>query len=120
MTAVQALNAFYSRFWTAYEETSVPKNAELPYITYQVAVGDFPDTVVLTASLWYRSTSWKAITEKEEEISDYIGTGGVILPTDDGAIWITKGTPFAQFTDDDSDSNVKRIILNLTANYLTT
>jgi hypothetical protein len=119
MTKEAALYDFYSGFGVpAYEENSVPDGATFPYLTYQVATDDFyGGNVSLTASLWYRSTSWSAINAKTREIAKNLD---VILPCDDGAIWLTSGTPFAQNMADDSDKEIKRKLINITAQYITT
>ena len=93
---------------------------DLPFlarITYNVAVGGFNDNIAMSASLWYRTKSWAEISAKAEEIYDYIGYGGVMVPFDGGAIWIRRGTPFAQRVSDEDDS-FRRILLNIEAEYV--
>ena len=123
MTKAAAIYQFWKSFGLpAYEENSVPTgdNAPaLPYLTYQFATDDFGKEVALTGSLWYRSTSWTQANEKAEEISKAIGRGGKMLPCDGGAIWIKKGTPFAQNMGDESDDKIKRKYLNLVVEYFT-
>ncbi|MDD6187198.1 MAG: hypothetical protein PUB11_03950 [Oscillospiraceae bacterium] len=120
MNKAAALYNFYSKFLPAYEENSVPDDAELPYITYQVALDNFTGTVQqLTASIWYRDTSWAQITEKAEEIREDISRGGTIEKCDGGRIWITRGQPFAQYMADDTKDEVKRIVLNISAEFIT-
>lgn len=114
----QALHNFWSQFGlTAYDESTVPEDAVLPYITYTMAEDNFNHSVSLTASLWYRSRSWSDITAKATEISKAIGLGGVMVKYDDGAIWIQKGSPFAQRVADTDDS-IRRIFMNIEAEYL--
>ena len=123
MTKAAAIYQFWKSFGLpTYEENSVPTgdNAPaLPYLTYQFATDDFGKEVALTSSLWYRSTSWTQANEKAEEISKAIGRGGKMLPCDGGAIWIKKGTPFAQNMGDESDDMIKRKYLNLVVEYFT-
>jgi hypothetical protein len=123
MTKAAAMYQFWRSFGLpTYEENSVPTgdNAPaLPYLTYQFATDDFGKEVALTGSLWYRSTSWTQANEKAEEISKAIGRGGKMLPCDGGAIWIKKGTPFAQNMSDESDDKIKRKYLNLVVEYFT-
>ena len=89
MTIEQAIHKFWSSFdWPAYDENTVPDDATLPYITYSVIIGDYGSSITMSASLWYRSMSWKEITEKSEEIRNYLGMGGVMIEHDDGALWI--------------------------------
>lgn len=124
MTKAAALYKFYSSFGIpAYEENSVPTGAdkpEYPYITYSVATSAFGDgEVALTASVWYRSSSWVEANAKAEEISAGIGRGGKIINCDGGAIWLKRGTPFSQSMGDPDDDMIKRKYLNITAEYLT-
>ena len=116
MNKEQALQAFWSRFgWTAWDENTVPDDAMEQtgghYITYTVAVGEFETANALSASLWMRSRSWAEITAKSEEIYDRIGYGGRMMPYDGGR------TPFAQRMGDTDDS-IRRIYINIEAEYL--
>ena len=119
MNSAQRLYSFWSSFsLPAYDETSVPSGSGLPYITYETRDGEFGTEVALTASLWYRSSSWEGITQKANEIKQTIGRGGVVLRTDDGALWIKKGSPFAQRMADSSDDGIRRIVLNISAEFI--
>ena len=125
MTIEQAIHNFWSSFeWPAYDENSVPDNSELPYITYSVNVGDITSGPVTTqASLWYRSMSWKEITEKSEEIRNYLGIGGVMIEHDDGAIWIKRGNTFAQrsaagSSESEKDSSTRRVVLTVDIEFI--
>ena len=112
-----ALNAFWNSFGlTAYDENTVPESANMPYITYTASTADLDETVFLNASLWYRSNSWTGISQKASEIGDYIGGGAGAL-YDGGRIWITKAVPFAQRMSEESDKDVRRILLQVTAEY---
>ena len=119
MTKAAAIFQFWGRFLSAYEENSVPTEAKFPYITYQLVTDSFGNEIQLTASLWYRSDSWKDINAKAEEISKSIGMGGIMLDCDGGKIWVKRGTPFAQNMGDESDNLIKRKYLNITAEFLT-
>ena len=120
MTKAAAIYQFWNSFGlTAYEENTVPDDADFPYITYQLVTDSFDREVPVTASLWYRSESWTAINSKTEEISANIGLGGKIIKCDGGRIWIKRGQPFAQNMGDESDDLIKRKYLNLTFEFLT-
>ena len=120
MTKAAAIYQFWSGFGiTAYEENTVPTDADFPYVTYQLATDSFDREVAATASIWYRSESWTAINAKTEEISAHIGLGGKIIKCDGGHIWIKRGQPFAQNMGDESDDLIKRKYLNLTIEYFT-
>lgn len=117
MDKAQALYSLWSGFGLpAYDETRVPEDAPFPRITYETVTDSFGQEVALTASLWYYSTSWKNITQKAAEISLDIGMGGKIIRTDTGAVWIKRGAPFAQRMGDSNDS-VRRIVLNISAEF---
>ena len=120
MDKSQAINNFWNSFGVpAYDENSVPQDATYPRITYNVATGSLEDIINMTASLWYRSSSWKDIALKSTEIEYTLGIhGGVVLPLDEGKLWIAKGVPFSQRMSDPDDS-IRRIVLNVQAEYLT-
>lgn len=123
MNKAQAIHDFWSSFGllaideqSAYDEQDI----ELPanYITYELQTANFGDPIQLTASLWYYSTSWEEITEKANEIAEYIGYGGRMLKVDGGYVWIKLGQPFAQRMAVEQE-NYRRIILNITVDFLT-
>ena len=119
MTKEQAYHAFLASFgWATYDENTVPDNAPFPRETYEFAADEFGYPVALTVSFWDRSTSWASVTNKANEVSDTIGRGGKMIPFDGGAIWITRGTPFAQRLADEDDS-IRRIMININAEFLT-
>lgn len=120
MTKAAAIYQFWNGFEIpAFEENSVPDDAEFPYITYQFVEDSVDQTVQSTASVWYRSTSWTGINLKIEEISRKIGSGGTILKCDDGRIWICRGQPFSQNMRDESDDLIRRKYLNLNTEFFT-
>lgn len=113
----QALNTFWNRFdLVAYDENTVPDGAVLPYITYTASVGEIDEPIYLTASIWYRSNSWTEVSQKADEISDYIG-GGAGEYYSGGRIWVTKTVPFAQRMSEASDYQVRRIVLQVNAEF---
>ena len=128
MTKASAIHHFWNSFGIkAYEENVVydidesgkEVEAKFPYITYQLSTSDFGNDVALTASVWYRSSSWVEANAKTDEISHAIGLGGKVLNCNGGKVWIKRGTPFAQNMGDESDNLIKRKYLNITAEYLT-
>lgn len=127
MTKTEALYSFWSSFGLpAYDELSVPMTAEnqpdvdFPYLTYQTMTDSAFNSLTLTASIWDRSTSWDTLNTLTDEISQEIGLSGVIIDCDDnGALWIKRGTPFAQSMGDDSDRFIKRKVLNINIDFFT-
>ena len=87
------------------------------YITYEVQTANIGDSVALTASLWYRSTSWAEISQKADEIAEYIGYHGKVIPFDGGYIWVKLGNPFARRMAVKQDS-IRRILMNISVDFL--
>lgn len=123
MTKAAAIQSFWESFGlSAFEENSVPTGKDapaFPYITYEFVTDALESDVAMTASLWYRDSSWVQINAKTDEISAGIGRGGKIIPCGGGAIWIRRGSPFAQSMGDDTDDMIKRKYINITAEFLT-
>lgn len=121
MNKEQAIHDFWSGFGlTAYDEYSVPDNAQMPYITYGVSTGALEDVVPLHASIWYYDPSWEAITAKSRQIAQFVGQyGHKVIPLDDGRMYLVQGTPFSQRMNDPSDRLIKRIYININAEFLT-
>lgn len=119
MDKAQALNSFWSSFGlTAYDEQTVPDDASLPYITYETITDALGNTLPLTASIWYRSTTWEDAEKKAQEIASGIGEGGTVIGYDTGALWITRGTSFAQRIAEPNDDTIRRIHININAEFL--
>lgn len=124
MDSLQAIHSFWnSHGLKAYDENTVPDGAMTAnngkYLTYSVVKGYFGENTALSASLWYKSTSWAKITQKAAEIGQAIGYGGTLIPFDGGAIWIKRGTPFSQRMSDEDDT-IRRIYINIEAEFLET
>lgn len=119
----QAIHRFWSSFGiVAYDEQTVPtgeNSPKPPYITYEVVTGNIDNPVSLSASIWYRGTSWLPVTTKLHEIERYLGYAGRIEKIEGGRVWFMRGSPFAQRMSDDSDSMIRRIYINITAEFLT-
>lgn len=108
----KALYSFFSSFGLdAYVEYSPPEDAQLPYITYQVIEPDWDDGGTFYARVWYRSTSYEQINAKVDQIRAAIGEGKSI-PTEGGAVYLTKATPFAQNMPMEGDDTLKVVYLN--------
>lgn len=120
MDKAQALQNFWESFGIpAYEQTTVPESATMPYITYSVSTDSLDNVVNMYASVWYHSTSWKDISEKTEQISRYIvSMNPPSIKFDGGRLYIAKGTPFAQRMEDPNDDMIRRMYLNIQAEYL--
>lgn len=119
MNKTQVINSFWNRFgWKAYDVLSVPDDAPVNRITYEMVNDYLNNTVTSLVNVWDRSSSWESVTLKEIEISDYIGKGGTIVPYDGGAVWIKKGTPWVQRMGDLNDQYERRVVLNVELEFL--
>lgn len=126
MTKSEALYAFWNSFgWEAIDELSayddgVIESLAIPnhYITYEERISSIDESVMLTASLWHRSTSWAEIETKAAEIYAAIGLGGIKQPYDGGQIWITR-IDYRRMADE-SNYDMRRILFNINAEYLST
>lgn len=117
MNKYQAMQSFWSSFLPAYDETTVPDDAELPYITYEMVTDSFGAQLALTASIWYHSTDWRDISKKLSEIESELKYGGTQVRFDNGTLWLKKGQPFAQRMTDESLDTVRRIVINIEAEF---
>lgn len=120
MDKAQAVVSFWERVsgLTVYDENSVPDGATIPYMTCEVATGSFEREIPLTANLYYRGTSWLAISQKAEAISREIRRSGTIK-IDGGRFRVWEGdTPLCQRMAD-TDSAVKRIVINVMVEFMT-
>lgn len=121
MTKEAALQEFFSGFGIdAYPSTAVPDDVVLPYLTYDLIADTWGGgPVSLTVDLWFYTDSEALPNAKVREISAAIGAGGMIVSCDGGGIWLKRGSPWAQSLVDDTNKNIKRRYLNVTAEYLT-
>lgn len=129
MNKSQAIHKFWNSFSIpAFDENTVPEYVDdgngnqiklmPPYITYNVSLDELDHPVSMSASIWYRDPSWASVTEKSIEISDKLKNGGETIPLDEGYLWIVKGHPFMQRMDDPNDDMIRRIYINIMAEYL--
>jgi hypothetical protein len=125
MTPAAAIHSFLSGFGlTAYEVNSVPKDAEMPYLTYDPVIDYWQNETALQVNLWYRTTSNAVPNAKAKEIGDALN-GGKLLHCDNGAIWVKRGTPFVQSMADQNDArmagpndaSIKRRYINLSTEF---
>lgn len=121
MDKSQAIHQFWSSFGLpAYDENSVPDDAVMPYITYSVATGPMDSVHTIGGSLWYRSTSWRDVSKKADEIAKAVGGNGYYInKIDGGYLWITQGPSFAQRMSEPGDDMTKRIYISLNVEFLT-
>jgi len=120
MTPEAAIFQFFNSFGIpAYMDSSVPDDAEFPYITYNLVENDMNQTETnLTVNVWYRTESEAVPNAKVREMFDRIGLGGVTLLCDEGMVWLKRGTPWSQsVTIEGEDEMVKRRYVNVNADF---
>lgn len=120
MNKVQAYDTFWNRFGIKfYEESAVPDKEAFPYGTYESSLNSFDDgKLALDASLWYKSMSWESAMLLTDRISKFIGEGGVTVPYDGGMIWVTRRSPFARRLGDESDDQIRRVIIGVNIEFV--
>lgn len=112
----QAQQAFWESFGLdAYNENTVPTGTPMPYITYEASASGLGNRLSLTASIWYRDSSWKAISNKAKEILDEIADGKTFSYDGGGMIiWGNRADDMSEPTDD----MVRRIRLDVTIEFI--
>lgn len=120
MDKAQAIYNFWSGFGLpAYDETTVPDGAVLPYITYSVYTDSIDYPLTINASIWDKSTSWEFVSKKAEQIAKYlVEMYPPSIQLDKGRLYLAKGSPFAQRMPDE-DELIRRIYLTVEAEFLT-
>ena len=116
--------AFYT-FWSqfgipAYSEDTVPANAELPYIRYQVAKTPLMGATVLTAYNYHRQKLMGNLERAEvaDRIADAIPEGGVKLPLEHGGYVIFyRNTDFQNPYQDPEDPDVIGVRTSVEAHF---
>ncbi len=122
MTPEAAIYSFMNGFSIpAYASASVPDQAQFPYITYDLVLGEWGQPEVnMPVNVWYRTESEAQPNAKVREIGERIGMGGVLLHCDGGVLWVKKGSPWAQaVTVEGEDEKVKRRYVNINIEFLT-
>lgn len=122
MTPEAAIYRFLNGFGIpAYAATSTPSDAQFPYITYELVLGQWEGGEVnMPVNVWYRTDSEAEPNAKVREISNAIGIGGTTIPCDGGMLWIKRGSPWAQAVRvEGEDEKVKRRYVNINIESIT-
>ena len=123
MNKWQAQQEFWSGFGLpAYDELTVPDDAQMPYLTYQAVSGNLDAQSIVTANLWYRSNSWAEISQKADAIASAIyNDPRSAIPIDDGymKVRLPDGTMHSDRMDEPNDKQVRRIRFTVELEFLT-
>lgn len=104
----------------AYQNTAVPDDTKLPYLTYALLTGSYNDAPVsLTINIWHRTTSEAELNAYAREFGKLIPRGGKLVQCDGGGLWVFRGSPWCQSLIDDTDRTIKRRCFNVEAEYIT-
>ena len=123
VNAAQAVQSWLSGFSIpAYAAAAVPSDADFPYLTYELVIGElYGGEVNMPVNLWYHGDSEAAPNAKARELYHDIGIGGRLLPCDGGCIWVKRGSPWCQsVVIEGEDEHIKRRYINVNLEYLTT
>ncbi len=101
-----------------YTASSVPDDAEMPYMTYTPVNDSFDHETSLIANIWCYGDGEVEPNALAQTLSELIGRGGRVIRCDDGAIWVKRDQPFCQAVTDEDDK-VKRRYINLIVEFLT-
>lgn len=110
-----ALYSFFNDFGIpGYVTNFVPTDAAMPYITYDLSMGDTFETTPVGVKVWYPGVLPTALFDTVEHIRERIANG-LQLPCGNGYLYIYPGTPFAQpAADENPDISVMYLNINIT------
>ena len=123
MTKDRALFEWFQQFGMPfYPVTALPPAKEItfPYGTYEPVFGYNGDITYPTVNIYYLTESEVTPNNKAAEIGEVIGMGGTLVKCDEGLMWIKRGSPFVQGINDPDNSNIKRRLISIAIEFLTT
>lgn len=122
MTKEQAIHQYWNKFVVdsksikAYDENTVPQDAAMPYITYEVAVGSLGANILTQVDIWGRGTAWTEVTKIAETICNTIGMGGDDARYDGGRAHIMLDDTHYRRTPDDN-SDIRHLTMNIITEF---
>ena len=109
----KALKQFVSSFgYPAYTVQSVPKDVQVPYLTYPLNEPEWDQKATFYIQGWFRSTSNAELTATADRILQEIGTG-IRIPTGCGYLCIYPESPLCQML---TDGDYRSFYINLAIN----
>lgn len=109
-----AFNSFFNSFGLpGYVTNFVPIDAELPYTTYDLPIGNTLETVPVGVKIWYPGTLPSELFGTVEKIRSRIANG-LQIKCGNGFLYIYPGNPFAQSAaDENPDISVMYLNINV-------
>lgn len=111
----KTLYSYFSQFCPAYAKGNIPSNATRPYLTYTVDyVPDFEDNII-QVMVYTEGKSLSKVAEIVDKIEENLGEGITIKVSGNSftSMYLRKGTPFAQYmNDDDTEMSAYINIIN--------
>ena len=109
----KALKTFVGGFGLpAYTSQSVPKDVQVPYLTYPLVEPEWNQKATFYIQGWFRSTSNAELTATADRILREIGTG-ITLNTESGYLVIYPESPLCQMM---TDGDYRSFYINLSIN----
>ena len=109
----KALKEFVGGFGLpAYTNQSVPKDVQVPYLTYPLTEPEWNQKATFYIQGWYKSTSNAALAEMADQIISEIGTG-ITISTESGFLVIYPESPLVQLM---VDGDYRSFYINLSIN----
>lgn len=109
----KTLKTFVSGFdLPAYAVNTVPKDVQLPYLTYPIAEPEWNQKATFYIQGWYRTTEHSAMLAKADQIVREIGEG-IIVGMETGSLVIYPESPLVQIQ---TDGDYKSFYINLSIN----
>lgn len=106
------LNIFFNKFCPAYINDLIPENATFPYLTYSIEIPNFEEEGNTVVRIYNRGTSLVPLFEIADLINSEIREEGTVIGNEEGMIYLTKGSPFCQLSNDEIGN--KFLYINLT------
>lgn len=111
----KALKTFVGSFdIPAYALNTIPKDVEMPYLTYPIVEPEWDRKATFYIKGYYRTTDYSDLLEKADAIAEAIGTGKKI-DLEHGYLVIYPETPLIQTLVED-ENDVRSFYINLSIN----
>lgn len=113
-SVAKALKTFVGSFnLPAYALSTVPKDVQMPYLTYPIVEPEWNQKTTFYIQGYFRTTNYADLLEKADQIVEAVGTG-VIINMEHGYLVIYPETPLIQTLVE--DDGVRSFYINLSIN----